>query len=107
MSVIFQVGPTVCGAMRDLLVRLMVRTDSRPVRRASKWMSNQLLQLANQLIAPAGAISGHRGPLDAQFAFFNLLLGFNFTISGIDTNVTMSYLESVGELYYNASLNDS
>ena len=70
-------------------------------------MSNQLLQLANQLIAPAGAISGHRGPLDAQFAFFNLLLGFNFTISGIDTNVTMSYLESVGELYYNASLNDS
>lgn len=97
MLLIIQVGPTVCGAMRDLLVRLMVRTDARPACRASKWMSNQLLQLANQLIAPGGAISGHRGPLDAQFAFFNLLLGFNFTISGVDSNVTMNYLESVGE----------
>ncbi|XP_034239276.1 baculoviral IAP repeat-containing protein 6 isoform X4 [Thrips palmi] len=94
------VGPTVCGAMRDLLVRLMVRTDAHPARRTSKWMSNQLLELANQLIMPGGAISGRRGPLDAQFAFFNLLLGFNFHISGINANVTMSYLESVGILVH-------
>lgn len=91
------VGPSVCGAMRDLLVRLMVRTDSRP-KKPSKKMSNQLLQLANQLISPNGAISGHRGPLDAQFAFFNLLLGFNFTTTNIDTHVIMNYLESVGML---------
>lgn len=93
------VGPTVCGAMRDLLVRLMVRTDSRPVRRASTWMSSQLLHLANTLVRSNGAIPKRHGPLDAQFAFFNLLLGFNL-VTNVDTTVVMSYLESVGALVH-------
>lgn len=93
---LLQAGPSVCNALRDLIVRLQVRVDVVSTNsRLGNLFKELLLKLIYQLVQTTGALANRLGPLDAQCELVELILNLNF--ANTDLSTAMSILECVGK----------
>ncbi|CAH1128208.1 unnamed protein product [Ceutorhynchus assimilis] len=92
-----EVGPTLCKALHDFLVRLQVRCDVvSPNSKLGNLFKRLLLHVVYELSKPGGSIATRTGHLDAQC---KLLLSIQYLdFSNIDISIGMSTLECTSAL---------